>query len=837
MRIRTKIFFTYAICFLTEHSYAFSMRTHKMIEASVIYYIESVLIRKGTIFNISGAPLFRETCLYRLFSSRSQTAIMRLVNKKIAVPLLILFFGILVSGVLAFSGFSASEPIAGAESLPWTQDAGAGITVPACGSSSNLAPTCAGSSPSVTISWSWTPNAAHPRECNLVNVGVYKGGIQVQGYGGRACSDSVTWTGGESNTPYTYNVYFLDVDGNPPIETASGSFSTPDCTPAPVCSPSSVSLNTGQTQTFSVTDGTTPFTWSAPSSSNPSGSGSTHATSYSSAAGSPYTVTVTDSASRTSQCNVNVSAGAGSCTLTVPSVAAGSPVTATWSSNLGTVTSNSYTCTENPLGSGPLPLLANGTQSFTMPSTAQTCTLNMADSSGKTATCNAPVTPLVAGSPVCSPALSNIIQGGSVSFTASGGSGGYTWTAPTASPASGSGSPFNPSFPTVGNNQQVTLRDSNNNTNVCSVNVSGCAPVAPTGDIKADGSDGPISKTAGLSANLTWTSSNATSCRVLPGGYTGISSAGQSTGPLSSDVTYTLYCSNASYTDVPVDSVTINVSGAGLRPDYLVSTMSAPGSIRGGQTMTVNATIGNFGQRAYGGNTNAALCIWNTNQVNGAISVYGSIQDQIYAGGGCGPVETKTISPLNNAPTVPYQQSVAFSWTAWSFSPSYLMDPRTNPYYDIVVADDGNLVFPELDDVVNNVSWSNFILLPPLLEAGLTAVPNSGPEILNVSLRASAWGSSLGGTADYYFWWNCVNTTTDVSTGEGACGALPSGASEIIVDNAAPGVSDATRSFTGSWSDAGGSGLSGTPYGGDSLISYDSFGRYRFAPAISLDSN
>ena len=111
----------------------------------------------------------------------------------------------------------------------WVESAGSGVSVPACGSSSNLAPTCAGSSPSVTISWSWTPNAAHPLECNLVNVGVYKGGVQVQSYGGRVCNDSVTWTGGESNTVYTYNVYFLDVDGNPPIETASGSFTTPAC--------------------------------------------------------------------------------------------------------------------------------------------------------------------------------------------------------------------------------------------------------------------------------------------------------------------------------------------------------------------------------------------------------------------------------------------------------------------------------------------------------------------------------------------------------------------------------------------------------------------------------
>src|SRR3989338_2988363 len=290
------------------------------------------------------------------------------------------FFGFLFVFSLSIAGsinFPSGDDVRAGVSR-WVESAGSGVSVPACGSSSNLAPTCAGSSPYVTISWSWTPNTAHPRECNLVNVGVYKGGVQVQSYGGRACNDSVTWTGGESNTPYTYNVYFLDVDGNHPIETASGSFSTPDCTPAPVCSPSSVSLNTGQTQTFSVTDGTTPFTWSAPSSSNPSGSGSTHATSYSSAAGSPYTVTVTDSASRTSQCNVNVTSGplAPVCTLAFnpSSITSGDPTTAIWTSNDsdGIIP---YSCTGD-LGSGNL-TSASGNISNLRPTQSHTCSLTI----------------------------------------------------------------------------------------------------------------------------------------------------------------------------------------------------------------------------------------------------------------------------------------------------------------------------------------------------------------------------------------------------------------------------------------------------------------------------
>ena len=151
------------------------------------------------------------------------------LSKKLIIPAVIFIGGLLISaGILISANLANAQPFATSQASQWTQNAGAGISVPACGSSSNLAPTCAGASPSVTISWTWIPNAAHPRECNLVNVGVYKGGVQVQGYQ-RACNDSIIWTGGESGTVYTYNVYFVDVDGNPPIETASGSFTTPDC--------------------------------------------------------------------------------------------------------------------------------------------------------------------------------------------------------------------------------------------------------------------------------------------------------------------------------------------------------------------------------------------------------------------------------------------------------------------------------------------------------------------------------------------------------------------------------------------------------------------------------
>src|SRR3989338_6988573 len=258
------------------------------------------------------------------------------------------------------------------------------------------------------------------------------------------------------------------------------------------------------------------------------------------------TMTVMDSAGTKGTCQASVttvSPPTCSASFLPNPVISGQTSQVTWSQSGDADRIIPYSCTGN-LGSGP----NTPASPFTAgPITgSQTCTMTVQKSIGTTGTCQASV--VVVGGLACSPSSSNISVGQSVNFSASGGSGGYTWSAPTASPASGSGSSFNPSFPTAGNGQTVTVRDSASAQNSCTVNVSS-GPVVPTGDIKADGSDGPISKTASQSAIISWTSSNATTCRATPGAFTqGTSNPGQSTGALSSDVTYTLLCSNASYT-------------------------------------------------------------------------------------------------------------------------------------------------------------------------------------------------------------------------------------------------------------------------------------------------
>jgi hypothetical protein len=91
------------------------------------------------------------------------------------------------------------------------------------------------------------------------------------------------------------------------------------------------------------------------------------------------------------------------------------------------------------------------------------------------------------------------------------------------------------------------------------VNVENIAPPLPTVDIKANGSDGPITIDYETSAELTWTSSNAGSCYAT-GSWSGDKDlfGSEFTGNLISTQTYTIVCNGAGGT--ATDSVTVNVN-------------------------------------------------------------------------------------------------------------------------------------------------------------------------------------------------------------------------------------------------------------------------------------
>ena len=105
-------------------------------------------------------------------------------------------------------------------------------------------------------------------------------------------------------------------------------------------------------------------------------------------------------------------------------------------------------------------------------------------------------------------------------------------------------------------------RVSGSGVNQCASNADCIAPPPPlpSVDLKANGSNGPITIPSGSSADLSWTSTNATSCNAS-GDWSGsknISGGSQSTGSLNSNSLYSLTCTGSGGADS--DSVTVNVS-------------------------------------------------------------------------------------------------------------------------------------------------------------------------------------------------------------------------------------------------------------------------------------
>jgi hypothetical protein len=168
-------------------------------------------------------------------------------------------------------------------------------------------------------------------------------------------------------------------------------------------------------------------------------------------------------------------------------------------------------------------------------------------------------------------------------------------------------------------------------------------PTAPTSisvDIKANGSDGPITVTYGGAATLSWSSANATACYSTLGGSVSTSGT-QSTGNLTGDTTYVISCADSAG-NVWVDSVQINVTQA-------TPTMTTP---------TVNLSINqSFGT---GGNTATAgtykMLDWSeTNATNCYLSSDAGLNQLIY-NIGANTTQTnssgsQSVGPINQVTT------------------------------------------------------------------------------------------------------------------------------------------------------------------------------------------
>jgi hypothetical protein len=238
-------------------------------------------------------------------------------------------------------------------------------------------------------------------------------------------------------------------------------------------------------------------------------------------------------------------------------------------------------------------------------------------------------------------------QDGTVTIAA-GTSFTYTWTSTDATACqatspitsgitlSGTSAPMNPGdqyYPTASTPTVLTIVCTNgtqNATDSVTVQLASSTPPptggAPTVDVDANGSDGPVTISSGDSYTYTWTSTNATACQMTSPVTSGVSISGTSSaitpGTVSfypatnSPVTITITCTNG--TANATDSVVINLSGGG-------------GGGGGAPTVDVKAngqdgtvTITNGDSYTYTWTSANATACQMTSPVNSGVSISGS---------------------------------------------------------------------------------------------------------------------------------------------------------------------------------------------------------------------
>ncbi|MBX4195369.1 peptidoglycan-binding protein [Candidatus Parcubacteria bacterium] len=153
--------------------------------------------------------------------------------------------------------------------------------------------------------------------------------------------------------------------------------------------------------------------------------------------------------------------------------------------------------------------------------------------------------------------------------------------------------PGSPSYPAAGGSSTFTIgcldAGGASLTDSVTVNAPAAPAAAPTIDLKANGSDGPVTVTSGSAYTYTWTSSNATACQTSSPVTSGVTLAGSGTvnpgdpfyPAVGSPVTITITCTNGSQN--ATDSVVINLSpgggGGGSTPTIDVKANGQDGTV------------------------------------------------------------------------------------------------------------------------------------------------------------------------------------------------------------------------------------------------------------------
>ena len=480
------------------------------------------------------------------------------------------------------------------------------------------------------------------------------------------------------NTTYEYRVIANNSSGSTTSSnTRNITTSGVNCGAVPSvtfsASPNSIAYNTASTLTWSSTDVT-----SCTASGNWSGSKAINGSQSTGNLTSSQTYTLTcsgPSGSASKSVTVNVSAPpapTANISANPNPVSYGGASTISWSST------NSSSCSVPGIGSG---LSGSGSTGGLISNTTYTTTCQGLN-----------------GSPV-SASVTVTVTGPTVTISASptsvayGGSSTISWTVSNSGSCTASGSGWSGSKDSsTGTHSQSTGALTSNQTYAITcygANGASSGPVsssvtvtAPTADIKANNSDGPITLAWNTSANLSWTSTNAGSCNAS-GDWSGSKILNtpptESTGNLTNPRTYnyTLTCSGNGSTpntvqvilSAPTPNAPINVTVT--QPDYCMSgpaatigwTYSDPsGSSQSAYEVEMDEQ-GSFQSSEY--DTGKVLSNSNSNFTGQGVLLFNkTYKTRVRVWNSYDQVSAWTVAPGNfDTPPYAYPQ-VDFSWTA-----------------------------------------------------------------------------------------------------------------------------------------------------------------------------
>jgi fibronectin type 3 domain-containing protein len=418
-----------------------------------------------------------------------------------------------------------------------------------------------------------------------------------------------------------------------------------------------------------------------------------------------YTITATNAngSSAAASSSGTVSSACPTLTFTADStsLAYNTGTTLRWSTTGATscTASNGWTGTKTtPSGSEPTGnLTAN-----------KTYTLVCSGTSGSTPTVSVNIS--VAGAPPSTPTgfvASPSACGNTwlnLSWNAVSGATSYTVKEGTRTVYSGTGLAISDTGLVLGSSHTYTLTATNANGS-SSINATGTVSSAcPTATINADST----SIAYNGSTSINWSSTNASSC-IASNAWVGTrtTSGTQTTGSLTSNKTYTIYCSNNAGENSPSTSVTITVAGQTF-PDL---TASAPPetSATSGTSKVFTSTVTNIG------NATTGSSFWNMFQI-APLANGGGTPTNISANS-AGPLGASASAAISAAYTFP---------SSGTYSVRACGDNDTSFLSSVNESNEGN----------NCSGWTNVSVNSPLplTPTGFSATPSScGTGQINIA--------------------------------------------------------------------------------------------------------